>query len=355
MQKLHPQFKFNGLTFESAIDLVDFGLKLKENGALYERQIAKFILKWFDSKEYVIVKTSGSTGKPKKIKLLKEHMINSASATGVFFKMGAGNTALLCLSAKYIAGKMMLVRALTMGWDLHVVAPDKDAITQYDNTYDFAAMVPYQVFHSMDALDKIKKLIIGGGAVSKELDAILQSKNTEAFATYGMTESVTHIAVRRINGAGKSNTYAAMPNVTFDVDHRGCLVIDAFKVSDELINTNDLVVLKGTRSFEWLGRVDNVVNSGGVKLFPEQIEKKISKRIKVPFVISSEKDEALGEHLVLVLESNENSNTCNYTDIFNTLDSFERPKKLYTMSKFPLTENGKIRRGEIKKLLKGYR
>lgn len=355
LQNLHPQFKFNGLTFEKAQDLVDFAHKLKENGTLYERQIAKFILKWFNNKDFIIVKTSGSTGKPKKIKLLKEHMVNSAQATGVFFKLGAGNTALLCLSAKYIAGKMMLVRALTMGWDLHVVAPDKDAITQYDNTYDFAAMVPYQVFHSIKALNKIKKLIIGGGVVSNELDALLQTKNTEAFATYGMTESITHIAVRRINGAGKSNTYAALPDVTFDTDSRGCLVIDAFKVSDEVIVTNDLVKIISPRSFEWLGRIDNVVNSGGVKLFPEQIEQKIGTQIAIPFVISSEKDEALGERLVLVLERSDNTTLQNYAEIFNTLDSFERPKKIYTMSKFPLTENGKIKRLEIQKLLKGYR
>ncbi|GER60245.1 AMP-binding protein [Patiriisocius marinus] len=354
-KNLHPQFKFNGLTFESSQDLVDFGNKLKKNGALYERQIAKFILKWFDDNDYIKVKTSGSTGKPKKIRLLKEHMVNSASATGVFFKMGAGNTALLCLPAKYIAGKMMLVRALTMGWDLHVVAPEKDAITHYDNTYDFAAMVPYQVYHSIDALDKIKKLIIGGGAVSNELDALLQNKKTEAFATYGMTESVTHIAVRRINGAGKTSSYSAMPDVTFKTDSRGCLVIDAFKVSEKPIITNDLVTINSARSFEWLGRIDNVVNSGGVKLFPEQIEKKIGSQIDVPFVISSEKDDALGERLILVLETTDKFALKNHPEIFNTLDAFERPKKIYTMSKLPITENGKIRRGEIQKLLKGYR
>ena len=145
--KLHPSFKFNGLEFETSEEIVLFAKQLKENGASHEIAIAKFIVKWFNEKPYIKVKTSGSTGTPKKIKLLKTNMVHSAFATGVYFNLGTNNTALLCLSAKYIAGKMMLVRALTMGWDLHVVAPDKDAITQYDNTYDFAITVFCELYH----------------------------------------------------------------------------------------------------------------------------------------------------------------------------------------------------------------
>ncbi|MDA9215912.1 AMP-binding protein, partial [Flavobacteriaceae bacterium] len=225
--KLHPSFKFNGLEFETSEEIVLFAKQLKENGASHEIAIAKFIVKWFNEKPYIKVKTSGSTGTPKKIKLLKTNMVHSAFATGVYFNLGTNNTALLCLSAKYIAGKMMLVRALTMGWDLHVVAPDKDAITQYDNTYDFAAMVPYQVYHTLNALDKIKKLIIGGGVIDPDLEAKLQTKSTQVYASYGMTETITHVAVRRVNGEDKTNVYSALPNVSFDLDSRGCLVIDA--------------------------------------------------------------------------------------------------------------------------------
>lgn len=354
-QTLHPSFKFNGLRFQDAEEIVLFAYKLKETGASYERAIASFIIKWFNNKPYVKVKTSGSTGDPKKIEILKEHMVHSAFATGVYFKMGADNTALLCLSAKYIAGKMMLVRALTMGWDLHVVAPEKDAITQYDNKYDFAAMVPYQVYHTLDELDKIKKLIIGGGVIAPDLEAKLQSKNTEVFATYGMTETITHVAVRRVNGAGKTNTYSALPNVTFSKDNRDCLVITAPKLSNQIIVTNDIVDLKSPTSFNWLGRYDTVINSGGVKLFPEKIEEKLMDVINVPFIISSIENDALGEQLVLVLELDDPLKAAQYKGAFSSLESYHTPKKIFTLSKFPLTETGKIKRIAIKNIVQGFR
>jgi len=354
LQKLHPSFKFNGLEFETSQEIVLFAKQLKENGALHEVAIAKFIVKWFNDKPHVKVKTSGSTGVPKKIKLLKTDMVQSAFATGMYFNLGANNTALLCLSAKYIAGKMMLVRALTMGWDLHVVAPEKDAITQYDNTYDFAAMVPYQVYHTLNALDKIKKLIIGGGVIDPDLEAKLQTKTTQVFASYGMTETITHVALRPVNGENKTNTYTALPNVSFDVDHRGCLIIDAPNLGSSHLVTNDVVTLHDSKSFEWLGRVDNVINSGGVKLHPEKIEQLLRDFIKVPFIVSSLQDQALGEQLILVLELEDPKQVAEYRNVISELESYHRPKKIFTLSKFPVTETGKIKRNNIKDLIKGY-
>ena len=354
LQKLHPSFKFNGLEFQTSQEIVSFANKLMDKGALHEVAIAKFIIKWFDDKPHITVQTSGSTGAPKKIKLLKTNMVQSAFATGVYFNLGTNNTALLCLSAEYIAGKMMLVRALTMGWDLHVVAPDKDAITQYDNTYDFAAMVPYQVYHTLNALDKIKKLIIGGGVIDPDLEAKLQTKSTQVYATYGMTETITHVAIRRVNGKDKSNVYTALPNVSFEVDYRGCLVIDAPSLGSSKLVTNDVVTLHDTKSFEWLGRFDNVINSGGVKLHPEKIEQVLRVFIKVPFIICSMPDPALGEQLILVLELDDPKQVANYRDVISELASYQRPKKIFTLSKFPLTETGKIKRDGIKSLLNSY-
>ena len=192
-------------------------------------------------------KLRGSTGTPKTIQLEKEKMINSARATGSYFKVGQGTSALLCLSADYIAGMMMLTRAMVLGWDLHVVAPEKDALVQYDNPYDFVAMVPYQVLHSIASLDKVKKLIIGGGPVSTELEDALQNVSTEAFATYGMTETISHIAVRRLNGPGRSTRFSALPNVELALDDRDCLVIHAPEVSDNKVVTNDIVDLQSTQ------------------------------------------------------------------------------------------------------------
>jgi O-succinylbenzoic acid--CoA ligase len=334
--------------------VLDFAHSLKRDGAPHERSMGKFIIKWLNDDPNITVKTSGSTGKPKKIFLSKEAMVNSAKATGTYFKVGEKTTALLCLHPKFIAGKMMLVRAMTLGWHLHVVAPEKDALTQYDNDYDFAAMVPYQVRHSIDALGKVKKLIIGGGAISLQLDALLQDVSTEAFATYGMTETITHIAVRRINGPAKSQSYHGLPDVKFKTDQRGCLVIEADEIHPETIVTNDLVNLNTPTSFEWLGRFDNVINSGGVKIYPEKIEQKLADIIDFPFIITSQPDEELGERVILVIENRNEVRIPNYSEVFATLTGYEKPKKIYTVSKFPYTENGKIKRKEVLSILKKY-
>jgi O-succinylbenzoic acid--CoA ligase len=143
-KNIHSSFKLNGLQY-SPTELLEFAIDLEKKGSHYEINIGIFLQQWLDDKDTVVVKTSGSTGIPKDISLFKYRMVNSAKATGVFFKLGENTTSLLCLPSNYIAGKMMLVRAMVLGWDLHIVAPQKDALTQYDNDYDFVAMVPYQV------------------------------------------------------------------------------------------------------------------------------------------------------------------------------------------------------------------
>ncbi len=352
---IHSKFQLNGLPYASAEELLNFVDGLTEQGDAYEVSMARFIEEWLSFDDTVVVKTSGATGASKEIVLSKQHMIQSAKATGAYFKAGEGTKALLCLSADYIAGKMMLVRAMVLGWDLHVVAPAKDALTEYDNPYDFVAMVPYQLFHSIDSLDKVKKLIVGGGSISSELEAELQNKTTEVFATYGMTETITHVAVRRVNGFAKSEAFSAMPDVRFSLDDRGCLVINAPKVSDETVVTNDLVSLHSPLSFTWLGRYDNIINSGGIKIKPEEIEAKLSKFIKLPFIIGSEKDAALGEQLILILESQSRDAPSDYSNALSALLPHERPKKIYTLSEFPYTRTGKIKRGDVFQVLKRYK
>jgi len=351
----HNAFTFNGLEYSHDDELLSFAMKLQDEGADHEVSIGEFIEQWLSSASTITVHTSGSTGEPKLIVLEKEHMINSAKATCAFFKLGPQTKALLCLSADYIAGKMMLVRAIVMGWDLHVVAPEADALTQYDNEYDFVAMVPYQVHHTFDALVKVKKLIIGGGVISPALEAKLLTIQTESFATYGMTETCSHIAVRRLSGPAASGTYTAMQDVELSVDNRGCLLIDAPLITEEVIVTNDMVTLNSSHSFDWLGRFDNVINSGGLKLFPEAIEEKLAPFIKTPFVITSEIDEALGERIVLIVEFNDTTTVPNYSEAFASLDKFERPKRMYSISKFPYTETGKIKRTEVMQLLQKYK
>ncbi len=352
---IHPKFKLNGLSYPSAEELLNFADGLMEQGEAYERSMARFLEEWLSFSETMVVKTSGSSGTPKEITISKEHMIHSAEATGAYFKVGEGTRALLCLSSDYIAGKMMLVRAMVLGWDLHVVAPEKKALVEYDNPYDFVAMVPYQLLHSIDALNKVKKLIVGGAAISSELEAQLQNKSTEVFATYGMTETVTHVAVRRINGFAKSEVFTALPDVKFSVDDRGCLVIEAPKVSNETVATNDLVDLRSPLSFIWLGRHDNIINSGSLKINPEEIEAKLSAYITTPFIIGAEPDKELGERLILILESQTGDKPPKYAEAFSILSSYERPKKIYTLSQFPYTKTGKIKRADVLQLIKRYK
>ena len=351
---LHPAFKLNGLDFSSPEEVLNFTDNLLHEGNEQEVSVAKFIEHWLDFTEEISVQTSGSTGAPKTIILTKQQMVQSAQATGAYFKAGSGTRALLCIPAAYIAGKMMVVRAMVLGWDLHVVQPAKDALIEYDNDYDFVAMVPYQVEHSLQALPKVKKLIIGGGAVSRQLEEKLQNIAIEAFATYGMTETITHVAVRRINGPAKSTQYTALPNVKFVKDARGCLVIEAPKIVTAPVVTNDLVDVHSPTSFTWLGRYDNVVNSGGVKLYPETIETTLSAHIEQPFMIASEPDETLGERLILIFEGNSDA-LPNFAEAFQELAPYERPKKVYRLSRFSYTETGKIKRDDVLNVLQNYK
>lgn len=347
---VHPKFKLNGLLYRFG-DLNELALDFEKSLVPHEIEIGKFLTEWLNNNDYIRVPTSGSTGTPKKINILKTQMINSAVATGIFFKLESGTRALLCLPASYIAGKMMLVRAMILGWDLHIKSPEKNAIKQNDQVYDFVAMVPYQVHHSLKHLNKVKKLIIGGAAISKKLIKELQNIDTEVFATYGMTETVSHIAIRPINGLAKSNYYHALPDVKFSIDQRDCLVIEASQVSKLKILTNDVVKLISNNTFEYLGRFDNIINSGGIKLFPEQIEVKLAKFINRPFIIASEKNEALGEQLILIFEEDSSESILDIKEAFSILSNYERPKKIYSFSKFPITETKKIKRSEILKNL----
>ncbi|MEZ4841554.1 MAG: AMP-binding protein [Flavobacteriaceae bacterium] len=316
-----------------------------------------FLEQWFDTNDYVEVKTSGSTGVPKTIHLQKEHMKNSAKATGAFFELEEGTKALLCLSTDYIAGKMMLVRALTLGWYLDVVEPVSNPLEGIDAVYDFCAMVPMQLANSLDNLTKVKILIVGGGAVSATLQEKIKNISTSVYATYGMTETITHIALKKLNNYNVVENYKVLPHVKISLDNRGCLVIDAPKVSDEKIITNDLVKIISETEFEWLGRYDHVINSGGVKLIPEQIEQKLSEIINDRFFVAGISDDVLGEKLVLVIEQNVTSSAVEKSAILNvvrnlkTLTKYEVPKEIYFLPKFIETETKKIQRRKTLDLL----
>lgn len=353
---MHQDFKINGNSFtdESFQNYINNLMNSKE---IHEYDIAVFLKDWLNEKPYVEVQTSGSTGTPKTIQLSKQQMINSALATGTFFNTKENTKALLCLSATYIAGKMMLVRALVLGWNLHIVIPNGNPLSEIETTYDFCAMVPLQVEQSLEKLHQIKKLIIGGAPISLSLLSKIRTLKTDCFATYGMTETITHIAVKKLNNGLNSNSlsnhFQILPNVAISLDSRGCLVIEAPKVACEKIITNDVVHLISNTEFEWLGRFDHVVNSGGVKLFPEKIEDQLSDFIQSRFFVTGIPDEKLGMKLVLIIEGNGLDKALILSKIkeLTSLSRFEKPRLIYFLSKFLETPTGKIKRSESINLL----
>ena len=344
---IHPRFKLNGISFSND-SLKAFALELikKDN---FENAIGLFLQLWLSDGKDLVVHTSGSTGTPKPIIIQKEQMVNSALATGKFFNLKEGDTALLCLPASYIAGKMMLVRALVLGLEIDYVDPSSNPLEKVGKQYKFSAMVPMQVFNCIDKLHLIDILIIGGAAVSLDLKKQLKAVPTKLFETYGMTETITHIAVKEIN----ATSFKTLPNVTISLDNRNCLVIEAPQVSNEIITTNDVVELVSKTEFKWLGRFDTIINSGGIKLNPEQIEAKLSNYIKTDFFVASLPDAVLQNKLVLLIEGEQIND-----DLIATLKkstaftSYEIPKEVYCISEFARTESGKIQRAKTLALLK---
>ncbi|SFU46265.1 O-succinylbenzoic acid--CoA ligase [Pustulibacterium marinum] len=352
-KNVHNRFKLNGYHFTRE-QLNDVAYTFIKEGKPSEVSVGNFLLDWLDDSEYVTVKTSGSTGKPKSIQIEKNKMVNSAIATANHFKLEVGDRALHCLSADYIAGKMMLVRALILGLEIDIVPPDRYPLMYNEKEYDFCAMVPMQVQSSLDELNRVKKLIVGGAQMKPSLKSELQKVSTYVYETYGMTETITHIAARKVNKfkKGKENPYfKALPGVTLKTDERGCLVIHAPQISDEEVVTNDVVNIITHKKFEWLGRIDNTINSGGIKLFPERVEAKLN-TITKPFFVTGIPDETLGEKLVVVVEGKaELAQDVKEQVAAADLERYEVPKDVVMLPKFIRTANDKIQRSETAALI----
>ncbi|PZV82223.1 O-succinylbenzoic acid--CoA ligase [Algoriphagus aquaeductus] len=299
--------------------------------------------------------TSGSTGIPKQISISRLQIEASAKGTGSFFKTDSDSKLLCCLNPAYIAGKMMLVRAMVWNSEIHLVEPSSNPLSGVDGDFDFVAMVPLQVQaslkdeRSLQKLKSIQQLIIGGAPISSKLKANLVENGIKAWQTFGMTETVSHIALAEIGN--KELLYQTLPGVEIGQDSRGALWIKSEMSGPSPIQTNDLIELRSETSFVWLGRVDFVVNSGGIKLFPELIEQKAEEVIQelfpgISFFFIGEKEDALGEKLVLFLETLESSSRVKILKerLSDVLGKYELPKKIYFSPKFVRTESGKINR-----------
>ncbi len=323
----------------------------------FEEKTFDFVSDWLSGRQSFDQKTSGSTGDPKQIVITRSQMIASANMSIGALSLKRGYNALLCISPEYIGGKMMLVRSLIAGMKIIATTPSSnpfDSLPQ-DLPIDFAAMVPYQVHEIVRSstakrFHSLKTLIIGGATMDKDTEAKLRAYRCLFYSTYGMTETVSHIALRQLNGKEASDCYRTLPGIKISTDERNCLLIEWDQLAKRII-TNDIVEIVSNDEFRWVGRWDNVINSGGLKVIPEKVEKAIEKifdALKIPnaFFIGGVADEGLGSKVALFIEGGLEGEQIEKIKIriADALPKIEAPKKVILIKSFDLTESGKVNR-----------
>lgn len=317
-------------------------------------ELNDFMTRWFDKSSSMLVHTSGSTGSPKAMLVSKKSMVESAKMTIKALGLNEQTIGLLNLPIKYISGQMMVIRSIVGSYHLieGSVSSHPLKCVDSDQLITFAAMTPMQVYNTSlipeewAVLETINTLIIGGGAISTDLETKLQAIPTQVYATYGMTETLSHIALRRVNGPSKSAYFVPLEGVRVSLDSRDCLQINAPKICPEQLITNDIIELRKTE-FRFIGRLDNVINSGGIKIQIEELEQKIlvhfqSKDMKIiesNIAITFIADPLLGE-MVVLLDSTKSITM----EQLSFLDSISRPKEIIPLNKIPLTRTNKINR-----------
>lgn len=325
----------------------------------FEKKVIFFLKEWFSESKTVKVQTSGSTGIPKIIEVEKEKMLNSAKMTCNFLNLKEGGTALICLPIEYISGKMMVVRAITRKLKLIISDPSLKPLENLNENIDFCAMTPLQVENSLDKIHFIKNLIIGGAAVSESLkkkiaQTLLPSNSlTQIYETYGMSETLSHIALKKAYPT-QDEYFSVFDGIEISTDERNCLKISAPQLNSEILQTNDLVEIKNQNQFRFLGRIDNVINSGGAKIFPEQLEALVKKEVPNEVVFLGIKDESLGQKLILIVEGFESENLKSQISNLKFEKSFHKPKEIIFIEKIPRTPNGKVNRLELKSIFEVY-
>ena len=325
----------------------------------WEKELYQFLEEWFSEPDFVMAQTSGSTGEPQTIHLPKIMMIQSARRTIEYFKLQSGNRILLSLPCRFIAGKMMVVRAIVGQMDLIAVDPSTDFSFLLNESFDFGAMVPNQVFKLLESnsgkemLENIGNLLIGGSAIPAALERQISQLKSRVVSTYGMTETASHIAIRELSGENSSDIYNCLPRISVSENENDCLQIHIPELAKPL-HTNDIAEILSATSFRILGRTDDAIISGGIKYFPATIERKLEHEITSRFVVSAIPDEKLGEKLALVIEGKPTDVEAIRQKTIHLLSSFEQPKAIYFLEKFPETANGKVKRNEIKKAIRRF-
>lgn len=345
----------------------------------------EFLTDWYSPSPTLLVHTSGSTGRPKPMRVEKSKMLNSARITCDFLGLQPRNTALLCMPLDYIAGKMVVVRAIERHLSLFAVKPSGHPlskgqtfdilsasvnsdnkrnekllrqssadISSFPDHFDFVAMVPMQVYNTLqvpeeaDKLRRCRHLIIGGGAIDDELQRQLSNFPNAVWSTYGMTETLSHIALRRLNDPDASSWYTPFPSVRISLDANQCICIDAPLVHDGILKTHDRAEIDSKGRFQILGRTDNVIDSGGIKIQMEEVEQRLQPHLQVPFVITKTKDDKFGEAVVLLTEGMDTESVASVCA--EVLPKYWMPKHILHIDRLPVTDTGKPARAEAEKM-----
>lgn len=326
----------------------------------FEEKVKEFTLDWLSGKPEFEFQTSGSTGQPKKIVFSRAQMQASAHLTQETFDLKSGQTALLCLDPDFVAGKMMIVRALEIGMNLIVVEPSANPLEKliFKDPIEFAAFVPYQLSailqnpKTKEKLGQINKAIIGGASSSNELIESLHGCSTQFYETYGMTETLTHVAIRKLNPPEAA--FRALPGVTLWLGTNLCLSLQLDHLGIDRVETNDVVQLQTRDTFTVTGRYDNIINTAGVKVLPEMLEPKIKDIMQQhfnesAFFIGGVKDKRFGEKVILFVEHAFISDAVKnlvFEQMKQLLINFEVPKEIIAVPTFKRTDSGKIKRFE---------
>lgn len=317
----------------------------------FEQLVISFVKDWFDDSKTVKVQTSGSTGTPKVFDIEKDTMRYSANKTCDILGLKQADSALLCLPVDYISGKMMVVRAIERKLTLFIKIPSINPLSDLEDAIDFCAMSPLQVENSLDKIHLIKNIIIGGAAVSESLKSkISHQLNSEEssienhiYETYGMSETLSHIALKQIYPIAE-DYFKVLEGVEISLDDRGCLQIFAPSLNPETLLTNDLVEINNDKEFRFLGRIDNVINSAGLKIYPEKLERLVKKELSNEVVFLGIADELLGQKLILIIEGQEDADLIQQLAKITYPSKNHHPKEIIFIEKFPRIPNGKIDR-----------
>jgi len=348
----------NSIYYNNAlVDYLDSSVGLQDE---YLKKAFDFIRQWLSGSPSFQLQTSGSTGVPKIITVRREQMASSAMATMSFLKPWHDVPVTVCIDTRYIGGKMQLIRALSYNLRLNIFSPSSrlaDNLEELDNL-GLISLVPLQLYQLLkDApmlLNKATSILIGGGPLNEGSILELQKIRTPVYHTYGMTETLSHIALKLLNTEHRTPTFTVLPGINCKTDSRNCLVVNGAVTSNADVVTNDIVEFFDPGSFVWKGRFDDMVNSGGLKLFPEEIDAKIGHEMNeaypnCSFFTFGIPDEELGQKLALFVEAtkpNDHDDIDLLEKLKKKLPRHHSPRLVVFCTAFHRTDTGKIKKKE---------